>query len=281
MTTAAERSERFHALHHADEPLRLVNVWDLVSARVAELAGAPAIGTSSFAVAVAHGYPDGEHVPWPVVRDLVASVTDAVDVPLTVDIESGRGAPPDEVAATVADVVHAGAVGINLEDSRPDQPGALFDVDAQCERLGAAREAADRDGVRGFVNARCDVWFGAAIAPEAQDREARERVGRYVEAGADGVFLPGLVALAELGAMVEEAGVPVNVMLWPGVPAVDDLDAAGVRRISQGAASFLLALGDLEQMTRSYLSAAAPAEPEPVTPVPAVHLVEPLTARHR
>jgi 2-methylisocitrate lyase-like PEP mutase family enzyme len=281
MPTAAERADRFRALHHAEEPLRLVNVWDLVSARVAELAGAPALGTSSFAVAVAHGYPDGEHVPWPVVRELVGSITEAVDVPVTVDVEAGGGASPDAVAATVADAVAAGAVGINLEDAHPDQPGSLFDVDEQCKRLAAARREADAGGVQRFVNARCDVWFGAALAPGEQLAEARRRVQRYVEAGADGIFLPGLVDVGDLRTMVEEAGVPVNVMLWPGVPPVDQLRAAGVRRISQGAASFLLVLGHLEQTTRAYLDAPAPAELELGAPVPAFHLIEPLTTAHR
>jgi 2-methylisocitrate lyase-like PEP mutase family enzyme len=276
-----DRADRFRSLHEGDEPLRLVNVWDLVSARVAELAGAPALATSSFAIAVAQGYPDGEHVPWPVVRELVARIVDAVDVPVSVDIEAGRGAAPDAVAATVTDVVEAGGVGINLEDSHPDQPGALFTVDEQCERLAAARRVADADGVHRYVNARCDVWFGAAVAPEEQLAEGRRRVRRYVDAGADGIFLPGLVDVDDLRVMVDEAGVPVNVMLWPGVPPVAALRAAGVRRISQGAASFLVALGGLEQTTRSYLAAAAPAEPEPGAPMPAMHLVEPLTASRR
>jgi 2-methylisocitrate lyase-like PEP mutase family enzyme len=90
-----------------------------------------------------------------------------------------------------------------------------------------------------------------------------------------------LVDVADLRAMVDAAGVPVNVMLWPGVPPVSDLRAAGVRRISQGAASFLQTLGHLEQSTRSYLDAPAPAELEPGAPVPAIHLVEPLTSVHR
>jgi 2-methylisocitrate lyase-like PEP mutase family enzyme len=281
MTTVADRAARFRALHDADVPLRLVNVWDLVSARVAELAGASALGTSSFAIAVAHGYPDGEHVPWPIVRDLVAGITDAVDLPLSVDVEAGRGARPDAVAATVSDVIAAGAVGVNVEDSHPDQPGSLFDVDEQCERIEAARAAADADGVRAFVNARCDVWFGAALGPDEQLPAARERVHRYVEAGADGIFLPGLVDPALLRTMVEEARVPVNVMLWPGVPPVGELTAAGVRRISQGAASFLLMLGHLEQSTRAYLDASAPAEVQLDAPAPAFHLVEPLVTASR
>ena len=80
--------------------------------------GAPAIGTSSFAVAYVRGYPDGQQIPWSAVCDTVAAMTMAVDVPVTADIEAGQGTEPDAVAAAVGDVIDRGAVGINLEDSR-------------------------------------------------------------------------------------------------------------------------------------------------------------------
>ena len=278
-----DRADRFRSLHEGDDPLRLVNVWDLVSARVAELAGAPALATSSFAIAVAQGYPDGEHVPWPVVRDLVARIVDAVDVPVSVDIEAGRGAAPDTVAATVTDVVDGRRSG--------DQPGGLPPRPAGrvVHRRRAVRAPRSRASGRGMPTASigtstraCDVWFGAAVAPEEQLAEGRRSPcvatsTREPTASSS----PDSSTSTTSDVMVDEAGVPVNVMLWPGVPPVAALHAAGVRRISQGAASFLVALGGLEQTTRSYLAAAAPAEPEPGAPMPAMHLVEPLTASRR
>src|SRR5262245_60596737 len=148
------RAERFHALHATREPLRLVNAWDALSALVFAASGAPAIGTSSFAIALANGYQDGERIPWHVVCDIVAAITSAVDVPVTVDIEAGRGDEPDAVAASVADVLARGVVGINLEDAKPGRPGELFDPKAQCERIAAARATADAASVPLFVNAR-------------------------------------------------------------------------------------------------------------------------------
>jgi 2-methylisocitrate lyase-like PEP mutase family enzyme len=277
MSAGQERAQQFRALHTAPEPLHLVNVWGPLSARVAELAGARALGTSSFAVALAHGHPDGEHVPWPVVRDEVARIVDAVRVPVSVDIEAGRGEHADDVARTVTDVVHAGGVGVNLEDARPDRRGVLFDTDAQCARLQAARRAADDAGVAVFLNARCDVWFGADVAPEEQLDEARRRLTRYVAAGADGVFVPGLVDGDALRAVVADVDVPVNVMLWPRLPSIAELRELGVRRISQGAASFLLAVGQLEQVTRAYLADQSPADAS-APPQPAWHLVDALAS---
>ncbi len=273
MSATVERAEQFHRLHHGAEPLRLVNVWDLWTARVAALAGAPALGTSSFAIALAHGVPDGEHVPWHVVRETVGAIVDAVEVPVTVDVEAGRGADPGAVATTVADVLAAGAVGVNLEDSRPDVPGALHPVDDQCARLAAAWHAAEAAGVPMFLNARCDVYFGADVAAEARLDAALRRAESYVAAGADGVFLPGLVDADELRVVTAELDAPVNVMLWPGLPPTSVLRAAGVRRISQGGSSFLGAVAHLVRTTEAYLADPSPEVPDADALLPALGLI--------
>jgi 2-methylisocitrate lyase-like PEP mutase family enzyme len=136
-----------------------VNAWDAVSARVLALAGAPAVATSSFAMALAQGYADGENIPWADVCRTVDTITRAVEVPVSVDIEAGRGDDPAEVGRSVGSIIGAGAVGINLEDRRHDEPGQLIETAQQCERIAAARAA----GSDLFINARCDVFFGAAI----------------------------------------------------------------------------------------------------------------------
>jgi 2-methylisocitrate lyase-like PEP mutase family enzyme len=262
----------FRHLHDGPAPFRLVNAWDALSARVLAVAGAPAVATSSFAVAVARGYNDDEQIPWQDVCVTVESMTAAVDVPVSVDIEAGRGAEP-VLRTAVADVVAAGGVGINLED-RDEEPGRLIDPDTQAERIAAARDAGGADL---FINARCDVYFGAAI-PDADRLEAAlSRAQRYVAAGADGIFLPGLVDLDVIRRVTSDVSVPMNVMLWPGLPSVDELAAAGVRRISQGAAGFLSTIGYLERITKAYLDG------EPIgfagTDPPAVHLVPRLLYR--
>jgi 2-methylisocitrate lyase-like PEP mutase family enzyme len=272
------RAEAFRRLHEQPEPLRLVNAWDALSARVFAKAGAPAIGTSSFAVAASLGYQDGQHVPWPTVRRVTGEIVEAAgEVPVTVDIEAGGGAEPADVVRTVADVVAAGAVGVNLEDANPEVPGTLFDVDDQCRRLSAARAAAEEQGVPLYVNARCDTYFSPAVEPAQRLDETLKRTAAYLAAGADGIFLPGLVDAGILRTVVASVGAPVNVMVWPGLPPADELGRLGVKRISQGGAMFLLAVGFLERSTRAFLD--GPWEHTGGDVAPALHLVGQLVHR--
>jgi len=235
----------FAALHRPGEPLRLANAWDALSARVLALCGAPAIGTSSFAVAFARGYNDGQQLPWADTVDAIARIVSAADeVPVTADIEAGNGTDPDDVATAVRAVVDVGVAGINIEDKAPGAT-ALFDVDVQCERIAAAR-AVDPSL---FLNARCDAFFGAGLSVE--DAVARGR--RYKDAGADGFFVPGLSDIDAIRTVVTEVPLPVNVMLWPGLPAYAELVDAGVARISQGGAFFLASAGFMERAARAFL----------------------------
>ncbi len=204
-------------------------------------------------------------------------MTDAVDVPVTADIEAGQGVEPDAVAGAVGDVIDRGAVGINLEDSRTGAPGVLHTVDTQRERIAAARARADAAGLPLFINARCDVYFGAAIAPEEQLDAALARATSYVDAGADGVFLPGCTDAAALRAVVGATRAPINVMHWPGLPAYGDLCDIGVRRISQGASAFLYAVAGLERLATGYLNDAPDDFGGDLTP--AFHLLGALAYR--
>jgi 2-methylisocitrate lyase-like PEP mutase family enzyme len=201
----------------------------------------------------------------------------AGDVPVTADIEAGRGPAPSDVATTVDNVITAGAVGVNLEDSLPEARGELFTTEAQYDRLRAARAAAERRSLPLFINARCDVYFGARLAETEQPQRLLERATAYAEAGASGVFVPGLTDLDILARLCDTVGVAVNVMAYPGLPSVEALASVGVRRISQGGASFLLTAGYLERATRAFLE--GPFETAGGDVVPAVHLVRDLATR--
>ena len=125
------------------------------------------------------------------VLEVAHSIVSAVEVPVTIDMEAGRGATPGDVQQSVGRVIACGAVGINIEDSIPGQPGALRDTTEQSARISAARSAAEQSGIPIFINARCDVYFGAQIAAAASVGEVLARVKCYQDAGADGLFLPG------------------------------------------------------------------------------------------
>ena len=251
---AAARARSFHSLHEEDAPLLLANVWDAASARAAVEAGARALGTTSFGIALEHGFSDGELLPLEVSIGVVREIVQAVPVPVTFDLEAGHGETARAVGDSVSAAIDAGVAGINLEDSRPDQPGALFSATQQAERIAGAQAASDREGVPIFVNARCDVYFGAQIDDARRQSEAVERAAAYASAGADGLFLPGLVDLETIKVIAAAVPLPLNVMVMPGLPDLAQLSTAGVKRISQGGALFLAMIGTVVTTTQRFLT---------------------------
>src|ERR1700751_2465898 len=147
LNTQRQKADTFRGMHDRSRILVLVNVWDAMSARAVEDAGARAIATSSATLAHSIGYADGESAPGGEFVAAIARIARAVDAPVTADIESGFGRTPAEVAETVRMVVEAGAVGINLEDGVQERRGELYEVAQALERLAAARDAAAKAGV--------------------------------------------------------------------------------------------------------------------------------------
>ena len=247
----AERAALFRKLHE-QRPLVLPPVWDAPSAALAQSVGATAVATTSAALAWAHGVTDGQRLSREQMVQAVRAIVQAVHLPVSADIESGYGAgSPADVAETVRAVILAGAVGINLEDS-PGQGGQplpsvpLFSAEAQAERIRAAREAAQSLGAELFINARTDV-FQAQVGPAGSRLdEAVRRAGLYLNAGADGVFVPGVSDEAVIAALALQIGGPVNIMAGPASPDIQTLGRLGVARVSLGPALALAALGAMK-----------------------------------
>lgn len=248
-------AERFHALHHAAAPLLLANAWDVASAVVVESAGASAIATTSAGVAWSLGCADGERLGRERAVELVDRVVRAVELPVTVDIEGGFGDDDAGVAETVRGVVGCGAVGINIEDVSPPGESALRTTSDQVSRLTAARAAADAAGVRLFINARVDTYLRGVGEPSTRLEETVARAEAYLAAGADGIFVPGLIDLATLAALVARIPAPLNVLVGPGAPTVTELAGLGVRRVSLGssvaAAAYAVAARAMREITAS------------------------------
>lgn len=246
-----EKGAYFRSLHRAGQPLALFNVWDAGSARTAADAGAVALATGSWSVAAANGFVDGEQMPRALMMDVLERITRATDLPVTVDLESGYGERPEDVAETIALSIDAGAIGCNLEDSFP-ATGELRDVDAAAARLAAARHAADRAGADYFINARTDVFFKAPA--DAHDERLLDatlvRARAYAAAGADGLFVPGLRSPALIRALTAASPLPVNVMRVTATPTLAEFAAYGVARISHGPYPYLQAMKTLAEMVR-------------------------------
>ncbi len=247
-----QKAAAFRALHLSDSPgvLVLTNAWDAASAVLIQRAGATAIATTSSAISWSHGYPDGNRLPRQLAIAALARIAQSVSVPVTADIESGYADDDDGLAETVRLVIGAGAVGINLEDSRSD---GLADVDEQARRIGLVRAAAAETGVDLFVNARTDTFLSGRY-PQTALAETLARGRAYLDAGADGLFVPGLAELDTIRTITTAFGAPVNVLAGPGFPSVDQLRGAGVRRISVGNDVAAVAYATAEAAAASILS---------------------------
>ena len=237
MTTQLQRATRFQALHDPASPLALANVWDVASARVVAAAGAPAIATTSAGVAWGLGAADGNLVDRGLLLEQLARIVAAVDLPVTADIESGFGATPGQVATTVARVLEAGAVGVNIEDAHPepaspDQP--LRPVAEQAARLAAARSAANHARIPLYINARIDVFLRRAGEESGRLAETLDRARAYLDAGASGVFVLGVGDPETIAALTAGIDAPVNVGGAPGGLPVAELGRLGVARVSMG-----------------------------------------------
>lgn len=229
------RAESFRALHDSGV-LILPNAWDAGSAALIARAGARAIATTSGGIAWSLGKSDGQNLIRAEMIEQVRRIAAAVDLPVTADVEGGYGPAPEDVGETVEQVVAAGAVGVNIEDSRAPG-GPLFDVSAQAERLRAGRSAAARAGLPELlINVRTDVFLFGIGAPEGRLDDVLARLSAYAQAGADGLFVPGLVDLDVLATLVKASPLPVNVMAGPGAPSVAEFESVGVRRVSVGTA---------------------------------------------
>jgi 2-methylisocitrate lyase-like PEP mutase family enzyme len=243
-----ERAAHFRQLH-TQRPLVLPNAWDAASARTIEQAGALAIATTSAGVSWTFGRRDGQTLQQAEMLQVIRTIVQTVDVPVTADIEGGY----DDLAATVQAVVAAGACGINLEDS-PGQGGEpLLAPEAQAERIRAAREAAQAAGGDLVINARTDVYLFQVGAPETRFDESVRRANLYREAGADCLFVPGIADAETIAALVRAVDGPVNVMAHPGAPGVKELGALGVARVSLGPMLALAALAVTQQAARELL----------------------------
>jgi 2-methylisocitrate lyase-like PEP mutase family enzyme len=247
-----DKAVRLRELHRGGRLLVLPNAWDAASARVLADAGFPALATASYAVSHSLGYEDGEGSPPEEMFAAAARITRSVDVPVTVDAESGYGLAPAELAECLRE---AGAVGCNLEDTLHGEAAGgghvLADLKVQADRVRALRDA-DPHLV---INARTDVLDASSPGVPAEENleEAVTRGRAYLEAGADCVFAIGATDEATIRTLADRIPGPLAVLYRPGMPSLARLDELGVARVTFGPGLFRAAmatLGDLATRLR-------------------------------
>jgi len=250
----AEKAERLRKLHHGRRILALPNAWDVVSARILEEVGHPAIATSSAAVAFSLGYPDGQRISRGEMLDAVARITRAVRVPVTADLESGYGKTPEEIADFTKAVVASGAVGLNFEDVTGDDESTHVGLGLQVKNIRAIRQTAAAMGVPIVINARTDIYL-MPIGPEATRFERTvERLRAYREAGADCLFVPGLCDREIIAKLVKALDAPLNILASQGSPSLDELEKIGVARVSAGSSAMRAAMGAFQRVAKDWLA---------------------------
>jgi 2-methylisocitrate lyase-like PEP mutase family enzyme len=242
----SEKAAALLALH-AGSGFVLPNAWDAGSARILEQVGFAAIATTSAGIAWSCGAPDGGALDRDTMLEHVGRIVASVRVPVTADLEAGYADTADEVGLTVARAVEIGAVGANLEDA---EGGRLFGIDEAVCRIAAARTAAPRGSF--VLNARTDTYFAGTTGDACA--ETFERAVRYVEAGADCVFVPGVVEEDTIHRLAAAIPGPLNVVA--GLANTIDaptLFSLGVKRVSLGGSLARSAYSMVERAGRELL----------------------------
>jgi len=226
-----ERAEALLALHQPGNPVVLPTVWDAWSAQLAVDAGFAALTVGSHPMADSVGKADQEGMSFDDVVTRVKQITSAVDVPVSVDIESGYAQAPGRL---ITGLLEAGAVGLNIEDTVHSEGGRLRSSSEHAELVGALRKAADESGVHVVVNARTDLFI-------LQDGDESDRVQRAVarlkeaaDAGADSLYPVGRHDPDTLRRLATELPLPINAIALPDQDDPASFGPLGVGRISFG-----------------------------------------------
>ena len=240
MSTQREKAETLEQLHAAPEILRVVNVWDVVSARaIADLPETKALATAGHSIAASFGYEDGENIPLDVMIDMIGRIAAATDLPVSADLDAGYG----NAGETTRRAIGAGVVGANVEDRlRP-----LAESVANVRAVVAAGEA---EGMPFVLNARTDAFVRAGDRPMTESiADAIERGRAYLDAGASLIFVPGMLDADATRELVAGIGAgKISVIGVPGALSAAEYEALGVARISYGPLTQRVALTALQDV---------------------------------
>jgi 2-methylisocitrate lyase-like PEP mutase family enzyme len=249
----AQKAEQFRKLHHGPRMLLLPNAWDVASARILEECGHPAIATSSAAVAFSLGYPDGQRISRDEMLAACGRIAQAVNIPVTADLEAGYGTTVKDMVDTVKAAVAAGIIGMNLEDVTGDDESSFVDLPLQVEKIRAIRDTAKSLGVPFVLNARTDIYL-MPIGPAATrfDRTV-ERLRAYRDAGADCLFVPVLYDRDTIAKLVKAVQAPINILANPACPPIAELEKIGVARVSAGSGIMRAAMGLVRRIGKEML----------------------------
>ncbi len=221
----------FKELHQQKAPLIICNVWDVPSTKQAEALHFQAVGTSSAAIASMLGYKDGEQMPFEEMYFVVSRIAKSTEIPLTVDLEAGYSDDPHKILNHIKKLVDIGVVGINIEDSRVTSKRQLVEATSFAKTIAFLKNELVKQTTELFINVRTDtILLGINDAID----ETCRRHDIYMEAGADGIFVPMVEQAEDIMVLKAYFKLPLNVMTTPKLPDIAELSKMGVNRISMG-----------------------------------------------
>jgi len=233
-----EKAELFLKYHHDKEILVLLNSWDIGSSKLIEACGYKAVATTSMGIAASLGYPDCEVIQLPEMIEVITGIINAVEVPVTVDMEAGYGNNLNEIIDSAKKIIATGIVGINIEDSIDLNP-VLIDEMEFCERISAIRALSDSMDFHLVINARTDSFYTSTDLTQEKLSESIRRGNKYREAGADCIFIQPVWEKETIATLVKEINAPINILANPTIgagvtPSISELQDLGVARVSLG-----------------------------------------------
>jgi len=220
------------ALHNNAEVLHIGNVWNAQSAKIYQAQNFKVIGTSSAAVADSLGFADGEEMSFDDYLFIIKRILASTSAILTVDLETGYGKTAEEISSNITWLYKLGVSGINIEDSViTDGKRTIGNASDFAEKLKQIMALLNAAGVKLFINVRSDSFLLGL--PNAL-ADALERIAAYQVTGVHGLFFPCVTHIADIEKLTAISTLPINVMCMPGLPGFEQLQKAGVKRISVG-----------------------------------------------
>ena len=252
-TTLREKAELLSSLHYNEKILVLPNIWDPLGAMLLEKLGYPAAATASASIAWSNGYKDGENISFNELVLILKKITCSVKIPVTADIESGYASNLFQLEENVKRLIDAGISGINIEDGLQEEDG-LVAAKLQCEKIECIKNTAIKMGVPLFINARTDIYIKSnQFTNEEKLAETIRRGIAYKDAGADGLYPIFLKENESLQYIIQDVGLPVNILLVPGIPDFQTLQKIGIARVSLGPGFLKTAINAMKKIGEKLL----------------------------
>ena len=239
-------AENFHALHHQQQTLLLINAWDCASAKMIEAAGFPAIATSSAGLAWSLGFADGEKILPEVHLEALKRICNTVQVSVSADIEGGYFRNDiHRFSIFIEQLIDAGIIGINLEDGYAHE-AHLNDISLHTTLINTAKEMGYKKGIDLFVNARTDAMLLPGTI-ENKIQTCIERASAFAKAGADGIFIPFIKELETIAVLKSEIQLPLNILATDSLP-FNKLQELKVNRVSTGSRPMMFLLNHFRKL---------------------------------